>query len=224
MATGPAQVVVLSGSLYRAQCLALTLSRDFAHTTTTIDAGGDVVPDYSPLILIDVDGSIKAALPFIREIVAANPGAKIILLGVVESEENVLSLAEAGASAYVQPGASLEELIAVMRSVQNGEFICTPSINYALFSHLSRLSQRNSVVNLPATVLTLRQTQVLELVSLNLNNKEIAARLYLSEHTVKNHVHRILKRLGVRGRSLAHHAMGLSDPAHPAMPETEQGF
>lgn len=224
MATDPAQVVVLSSSLYRAQCLALVLSRDFGHSTTAIDVGGAIVLDHFPLILIDVDGSITSTLPFIREIVGANPGVKVIVLGIVESEENVLSLAEAGASGYVRPGASLEELTAVMQSVQNGEFICTPSITYALFSHLSRLSQQNSTVDLPAAVLTLRQTQVLELLSLNLNNKEIAARLYLSEHTVKNHVHRILKRLGVRGRSLVHHAMGLSDPSHPAARETQEGF
>lgn len=197
---------MLSSALYRAQCLALALSLG-GHNTTAIHASGVVVLGDFPLILIDLDGSITGTLPFIREIVAANPGAKVIVLGVAESEENVLSLAEAGASGYLQPGASLEELTAVMQSVQNGEFICTPSITYALFSHLSRLSQRNSAVDLPAAVLTIRQTQVLELLSHNLNNKEIAARLCLTEHTVKNHVHRILKRLGVRSRNLAHHAM-----------------
>ncbi len=224
MASDPAQVVVLSSSLYRAQSLALALSLGSGHNTTAIRADGAVVLGHCSVILIDLEGRITARLPFIRAVVAANPGAKVILLDVVESEENVLGLAEAGASGYVRPGASLEELVAVVESVQNGEFLCTPSITYALFSHLSRLSQRNSAADLPAAVLTLRQTQVLELLSLNLNNKEIAARLCLSEHTVKNHVHRILKKLGVRGRSLACPAVGLPDSAHPAARETQEGF
>lgn len=215
MASDPAPIALVCDSLYRAESLALALRRESACNAVTVQSRDAAVLARFPLILADVDGHFSATLDLIRSITAVNPDAKVIALGVVESEENAVSLAEVGASGYVPRGASLQELIAVMRSVQNGEFACAPSITYALFSHLTRLSQEINSDDSSAAVLTLRERKVLELVSLNLSNKEIAARLCLSEYTVKNHVHRILKKLGVRDRSLVHHVVRLRTSSVP---------
>jgi DNA-binding NarL/FixJ family response regulator len=90
-----------------------------------------------------------------------------------------------------------------VRSVQKGEFACRPDITYALFSHLAQLASGDEQNVSGASVLTTRERQIFGLLSQRLMNKEIAARLYLSEHTVKNHVHHILKKLGMRNRSFA---------------------
>jgi DNA-binding NarL/FixJ family response regulator len=214
MPIDPALVVVLSISLYRAQSLALAL-RESEYNATVVNSRDAAVLARFPMILIEVDGYLTPYLELIGSITALNPDAKVIVLGIVESEENVVSLAEVGASGYVPQGVSLEELTAVLLSVQNGEFACAPSITYALFSHLCRLSQQSSSASCSAEVLTIRQQKVLELLLRKLSNKEIAERLCLSEHTVKNHVHHILKKLGVHDRSLVHNA-ALRSTALPA--------
>lgn len=207
MANDPALVAVVSDSLYRAESLALALRRECACNAVTVKSRDAAVLARFPVILADVDGHFRNILDLIRSITAFNPEAKVIALGMVESEENAVALAEVGASGYIPQGASFHELTAVMNSVRNGEFACAPSITYALFSHLCRLSQEAKRGDSSAGILTVREHKVLELISLSLSNKEIAARLCLSEHTVKNHVHRILKKLGVRDRTLAERAL-----------------
>jgi two-component system nitrate/nitrite response regulator NarL len=209
MAIDPALVAVVSDSLYRAESLALALRREPAYNPVTVQSRDASVLARFPFILTDVDDHFDATVDLIRNITNVNPDAKVIALGVIETETNVVRLAEVGVSGYVPQGASLQELAAVMRSVQNGEFACAPSITYALFSHLCRLSQETRLADTSAAVLTLREHKIVELVALNLSNKEIAARLCLSQHTVKNHVHRILKKLGVRDRNLTRHAVRL---------------
>lgn len=210
MTHDPASVAVLSGSVYRAESLALAIMRDTAYKAVAATSPDAEMLAQFPLILIDLDGPLQPSLDLIDRIISINPQAKIILLGVVESEENVVGLAEAGASGYIPQSASLQDLTSVIQSVQNGEFSCAPSMTYALFSHLSHLSQKKRADDFPAAALSIRQREVLELLSLNLSNKEIAVRLCLSEHTVKNHVHHILKKLGVRGRNQANGAATVS--------------
>jgi DNA-binding NarL/FixJ family response regulator len=201
-------VAVLSDSLYRAQSLALALTQESGYSLVAVKTRDAAVLARFPMILIDLGSDVSATLILVRTVTAVNPEVKVILLGVVESEKNVVSLAEVGASGYIPQGACLQELTAVMQSVQNGEFACAPSITYALFSHLSRLAQKIHLGAPSTPMLTLRERKVLDLLSLELTNKEIAARLCLSEHTVKNHVHHILKKLGVRDRNLVLDAAG----------------
>src|SRR5262249_39651193 len=94
-----------------------------------------------------------------------------------------------------------------LRAVRNREFTCPPHITYALYAHLARLAGATREQRLP--VLTIRERRVLDLVAQNLTNKEIAATLCISEYTAKNHVHRILKKLGWTSRSDAA-ALGLN--------------
>ncbi len=111
MPIDPALIVVLSTSLYRAQSLALAL-RESEYKATVVNSRDAAVLARFPVILIEVDGYLTPVLELIRSITALNPDAKVILLGIVESEENVVSLAEVGASGYVPQGVSLEELTA----------------------------------------------------------------------------------------------------------------
>lgn len=203
MITPAANVAVISSCRYRAESVALSLNR---HSTFVADPFAqpnlDVLGPYG-MIVVDADPPIDPALELVHSIATRYPTAKVVILGVEESEEKVVQLAVAGASGYVPPSSSSEELIQVLQSVGNEEFTCPPHITHALFSHLANLasSQRRSV--LPSPVLTIRERKVLALLSHNLTNKEIAAKLCISEYTAKNHVHRILKKLGVRNRNLA---------------------
>jgi DNA-binding NarL/FixJ family response regulator len=194
------KIAVLSAHRYRAESLAFTLSQHLnLQTVAVVDTATELPSDFE-VILIDLD--MEAALRLTRNITSKPGHPRVVLLGLVESEESVLRLAEVGAGGYVSANATFSDLISVVESVQRGEFACRPDITYALFSHLAELASSDNQSLLDAAVLTMRERQIFSLLSQRLMNKEIAARLYLSEHTVKNHVHHILKKLGMRNRNL----------------------
>jgi DNA-binding NarL/FixJ family response regulator len=198
-----AKVAVLSKHGYLADSISLALEERTGCKTkaiTSLDLGA---LDGFDTVLIEVSPSLESALAWASRIAARYPDAKVILLGLEECEENVVKLAEAGASGYVGPASSLEELVTILRSIYRGEFTCPPHITFALFSHLAHLASGSAPVALRTPVLTIRERKVVELLSHNLTNKEIGERLCISEYTAKNHVQRILKKLGLHDRSLA---------------------
>jgi len=204
----PNKVAVLSASRHRAESVALAISEK-----TGREACAFTQPDLAVFvgfqtILLDLDTNWESSLELVRAINTRYRHAEIILLGVAESEERVVQLAEAGASGYVTSTTSLQELVTILQSVQKQEFTCPPNITYALFSHLAHLVSCNAPA-LPQTSITMRERKVLQLLSQNLTNKEIAVSLCISEHTAKNHVHHILKKLGIGSRNLVPRSLNL---------------
>ncbi|HZR59106.1 MAG TPA: response regulator transcription factor [Terriglobales bacterium] len=197
-----AKIAVLSKALYRAESLVFTLERTGIEAVVAPNPGLEILSTFGT-VLIDLDWGMDNALQLTHDITALRPDVKIVLLGLIESEENVLRLAEFGGAGYTSSTSSLEELISVVQSVQRGEFACAPHITYALFSHLAELARSNAASLIEVAVLTTRERQIMHLLSKSLSNREIAKRLCLSEHTVKNHVHHILKKLGMRNRTFA---------------------
>ena len=141
---------------------------------------------------------------WLREILARHPAVKVMLLGRDEPEEKVLGFLEAGACAYLVRDQSLSELRSALEDVVRGHTVCSPRIANYLFSRLAHLGrERRRRERLEFLTLTPRELEVLGLVAEGLSNGEIASQLFLSVHTVKNHVHKILETLGVRGRTAA---------------------
>jgi DNA-binding NarL/FixJ family response regulator len=190
---------VVSSQRYRAESLALVIaersgSQILALTVAEIDkiAGCDVV-------LIELDTECDRDWGLIHAITETS-NAKVILLGLVESEENIIRAVEAHASGYVAASAGLEQLLNTVSSVCRREFSYPERFTYMLFEHLSFLARSNRFSARIPFDLSRRERKILELISQNLMNKEIAARLFISEYTAKNHVHRILKKLGAHSR------------------------
>jgi DNA-binding NarL/FixJ family response regulator len=200
---GSSKVAIVSAYRYRAESLAFTLAQRLNQEMVPFTDFTDQLDQDFAVILIDLDVGMDAALRLTRAVTSKRSQARVVLVGLIESEENVLRLAEAGVSGYVLAAASFADLLSVIQSVQKGEFGCRPEITYALFSHLARLASDDRQNPPDTSLLTMRERQIFQLMSQRLMNKEIAARLYLSEHTVKNHVHHILKKLGMRNRSFA---------------------
>jgi len=198
-------VAVVSAHRYRAECVALALSchSDFRATPFT-QLDFQALNDFG-IIAIDLSATLDATLEMIHSITMQCPKSKVIVLGLPESEESVVKLAAAGASGYASPDCSSKELISILQAVGNNEFTCPPNITHALFSHLAYLASAEGRPPSLSAVLTTRETKILHLLSQKLTNKEIAVRLGISQYTAKNHVHRILKKLGVRNRSSASH-------------------
>ena len=132
-----------------------------------------------------------------------SPNVRVIVVGLSEDEESeIVACAEAGVAGYHLRTESLEDLLVLVRRVVAGESLCTPRVSAILLRRLSALaSQRQPAAR--ELVLTAREVQILRMLEMGLSNQDIAARLCISVHTVKNHVHSVLTKLGVSTRAEA---------------------
>ncbi|HEU5430721.1 MAG TPA: response regulator transcription factor, partial [Thermomicrobiales bacterium] len=149
------------------------------------------------VMLLDVSmpgGGVDAA----RQLAAAYPVIRIVMLTVSENEEDVTAALRAGARAYVLKGIAARDLVGVLRAVGAGEVYVTPSLAASLLTDAGRgaAGRRGGLVD----ELTERERQILERVAEGDSNKEIAAQFSLSEKTVKHHMTNILQKLQVRNR------------------------
>jgi DNA-binding NarL/FixJ family response regulator len=144
---------------------------------------------------------------FVPDSLAIAPDMKVVLLGMEDDPEIFLQAVRAGVSGYLLGDASADETLAAVRRVAQGEAVCPPRLCLRLFEFVAREAQKGSLIlnqRICAKLgLTPRQQQLLSFLARGLTNKEIAANLNLSEFTVKNHVHRIMRQLNAESRYAA---------------------
>lgn len=204
MATASSSIItVLAASMLRAEALALSISRHIPQEIVLVAEPWTNEWILSSKVIVEVDPNMDATLDLIRHATSQRSDAAIVAVGSLESEEQIERLAEAGASGYVPSHASIQEMLSVIRSARRGEFACTADVTYVLFSRLAELARNQEVKHFQASGLTIRERQVLELLAQGLSNKEIGNSLGISEVTAKNHVHRLLGKVGVRDRRVA---------------------
>jgi len=127
--------------------------------------------------------------------------AKCILIAMADEPKQFLKAIRYGAVGYVLQDASAADVVNAIRAVGRGEAICPPQYTRVLFDYVAvRTSEFSRSRARSSTGLTSREQQLIPLIDRGLTNKEIANNLNLSEQTVKNHVHRILTKLGVSDR------------------------
>jgi DNA-binding NarL/FixJ family response regulator len=162
----------------------------------------DLRPD---VVLMDVrmpgtDG-IEATRQLTRD---GRDGPRILILTTFDLDEYVYDALCAGASGFLLKDVTAERLFDAVRVVAAGEALLAPTVTRRLIGEFAR--QRRGAAAPPAAeiaALTPRETQVLRLVAEGLSNPEIAARLVVTEETVKTHVSRVLSKLGLRDRTQA---------------------
>jgi len=128
---------------------------------------------------------------------------KIVLIGMDAEEKQFIAAVRAGVMGYLLKDASTSDVIAAVRTVSRGEAVCPSRLCGALFRFIALAPENPCGQRSPKPDLTLRQQQLVALVAKGLTNKEIASRLNLSEFTVRNHIHRILKQVDAETRSQA---------------------
>ncbi len=154
-----------------------------------------LLPD---LLLLDI--SIPGGgLNVVGQIASRAPVTKIVMLTASEEEDDVLAALRAGARAYVVKGVPARELVGILRQVNAGDPYVTPALAASLLSAVRRNGQAQRRTS-PIDELTEREREILELVASGCSNKEIGAKLFLSEKTVKHHMTNILQKLQVRNR------------------------
>ena len=150
------------------------------------------------VVLVDVSQGIE--LFDVRAIAAESPDVALVALGLNERRQDVIECGRAGFCGYVGRSASIDSLCASLSEIVAGRQACPPEITGALLRALHSREARAEEMD-PALTLTRRESEVATLVGDGLSNKEISAELSLSVATVKHHVHNILEKLGLSGRS-----------------------
>jgi two-component system, NarL family, nitrate/nitrite response regulator NarL len=157
------------------------------------------IRDLLPQVVL-LDTTAPGRLEQARGILDAVPEATIVALALADDE--VVSCAEAGICGYVEPEASIGNLVATLESVARGEVPCSPRVGSALMRRVAALAAGSAPGHTPKP-LTAREREILELMMQGQSNKEIAQRLRIEVPTVKTHVHHIFAKLQLRRRAEA---------------------
>ena len=165
------------------------------------------------VLLIDSFQTTCPTAKIVRE-TGGKAAYKAVLIGMEPDEELFMAAVRSGVMGYLLKDASAAELVAAVRAVYRGEAVCPPQLCATLFRFVAHVVEETAVKRTASKPdLTLRQQQLVTLVAKGLTNKEIASQLNLSEFTVRNHIHRILKQVDAGSRSEAVetiHACGYS--------------
>jgi DNA-binding NarL/FixJ family response regulator len=153
--------------------------------------------------LVSTDLGSSASLKLLHAIKEAAPAVKVLMLGLTESEDQVLPYIQAGAFGYVLANESVDDLLNRIRTAYEDRALVSPDIAAALINRLNKLSQL-ALGSLGgddgAPDLTPREIEILALIERGLTNQQIARELVIEVGTVKNHVHNILQKLDVGSR------------------------
>jgi len=168
-----------------------------AFSPDVVEQISSVAPD---VLLSDSAAVALSDLRLISEVRAAIPGLKVVMIGMDADREIFLRAVRDGIVGFVLKDASAMEVAAAVRSVANNEAICPPGLCLALFESVASRTGSTSFVIRHNLGLTRREQQLVQMISHGLTNKEIASQLNLSEQTVKNHIHRMLRKLGATDR------------------------
>lgn len=158
----------------------------------------DLRPD---LILMDFTMPDGTGLDATKAILKTQPGAKILILTVHENDEMLFEAIRLGAVGYLLKNVSVSEMLKQIRSIQLGEAALMPGMTRKILNEFAKRSETRTQGPAEMQALSLRELEVLEVLSSGASNREIAQRLYISENTVRNHVHSILTKLKLQNRT-----------------------
>ena len=134
---------------------------------------------------------------------AASGGPRVLILTTFDLDEYVYDAIRAGASGFLLKDVTAERLFDAVRVVAAGDALLAPNVTRRLIAEFATMHRPEAPPAAALAALTPRETQVLRLVAEGLSNPEIAARLTVTEETVKTHVSRVLSKLGLRDRTQA---------------------
>jgi DNA-binding NarL/FixJ family response regulator len=152
------------------------------------------------VVLLDLELGDTQGVDALRELREIAPQLKIIVYTSHDEEEYIIQAAELGVDGYLLKGSPKEEIVNAVRSVNEGGSAIESAVAAKLMHHMTKRSSRAKE---PTVTFSKRETQVLELLAGGKTNRDIGATLFISESTVKFHVHAILGKLDATNRTEA---------------------
>jgi DNA-binding NarL/FixJ family response regulator len=150
------------------------------------------------VVLMDIRMPELDGLEATRRILAADEGARILILTTFDLDEYVYEALRAGASGFVLKDDPPEQLLAAIRIVAGGDALLSPTVTKRVIKRFTRIPQPAPPKQLEE--LTERELEVFRLIARGLSNAEIGRELYISDTTVKTHITHILQKLDLRDR------------------------
>lgn len=212
----PIQVMIVDDHTLFRDCLRLALAREgdievigeASNGFKAVNAVESLKPD---VLLLDIKMPEMDGLQALNLIKERCPSTRVLMLSGYFKEDFVLQALQAGAKGYVLKEVKLHDLVKAIRTVSDGEVWIERKLTSKLLDEFSRISRREKRLSKNKEALTKREVQVALLIADGLSNKEIANRLFISERTVKTHLHNIFKKLKASQRihvalhTLRHH-------------------
>ncbi len=163
-----------------------------------IDLSAQLRPD---VVVMDIQMPGTSGIEATRRIVEQYPQIRVLIVTMFEDDNTVFAAMRAGARGFVLKGANYNEMLRAIRAVGSSEGIFSPAIAVRMMEYFANIRHANPPQVFPE--LSDRELEVLDLLAQGYKNAEIAARLYLSPKTVRNHVSSIFDKLQVADRSEA---------------------
>ena len=204
-AGGPVRVMVVDDHPLWREAVARDVGEAGFDVVATAGDGAEAVrrvPATRPdVVLLDLQLPGLDGVAATREILAASPATRVLVLSASGEQADVLEAVKAGAAGYLVKSASREELLDALRRTAAGEAVFTAGLAGLVLGEYRRMAgappQESGP---PAPELTDRETEVLRLVAKGLSSRQIAERLVISHRTVQNHVQNTLTKLQLHNR------------------------
>jgi DNA-binding NarL/FixJ family response regulator len=152
------------------------------------------------VVLLDLELKETTGVDALRHLRAIAPDMQIIVYTSHDEEEYIIQSAELGVDGYLLKGSRQEEIVGAVRNVSEGGNAIEPAVAAKLMKHMNK---RTSQALQPNISFSKRETQVLEKLAAGMTNRDIGEVLFISESTVKFHVHAILSKLDASNRTEA---------------------
>ncbi len=149
------------------------------------------------VILMDIAMPVLNGLEATRQILAANPAAKIVILSAHSDDEYIERMSAAGVAGFLEKQTSAEILTKAIREVAKGHTFFSPSIARRLNDDQGRPRDRDGLLKANGTRLTSRESEVLQLVAEGSANKQVASELGISIKTVEKHRQHLMDKLNI---------------------------
>ena len=168
-----------------------------ANGAEAVQRSAELRPD---VVLMDLRMPVLDGIEATRRIIAAGGSPKVVVLTTFDVDEQVYAALKGGASGFLTKDTPPEQLADAVRAAARGDTLLAPAITRRLVEAYTRLPAPSSAVPERLEALTPRELEVLAEIARGRTNAQIAARLFLSEATVKSHVTRILAKLAISDR------------------------
>lgn len=185
----------------------LEVNKDFS-VTDTVANGQEVLESIKKkkpdIILMDVRMPVMDGTVCTKYVKEKYPNIKVIILTTFDDDDFIFSALKYGASGYLLKGASTKELYNAIKTIYQGGAMINPDITEKVFRLFSKMAQANYAIQVndkDTQNFSQHEWLVIQQVGFGLSNKEIAAKLFLSEGTVRNYISKILDKLQLRDRT-----------------------